>query len=253
MGAMQIFTASRADANKMVRMQIQALGDSALLVRLGDKIDEATHARVQAAARALDAGQLVSVSEIVPAYTTVTLYYSPIEAVAAGATETDIAGWLGDQVRTILAKVPDKVRLPAGRQLEIPICYDAEFAPDLEAVAHHAGLAPEEVIRLHGQGDFLVYLIGFAPGFPYMGGLPPSLAMPRRAAPRVRVAPGSVGIIGIQCCIYPIETPGGWNLIGRTPLRLYRPELEPPALLRTGDRVKFCAISRDEFENWGEP
>jgi inhibitor of KinA len=135
-----------------------------------------------------------------------------------------------------------------GRLVEIPICYEADFAPDLALVAQARGLAPEEIIRLHQATDFLVYMLGFAPGFPYLGGLPEKLAVPRRASPRPQVAPGSVGIIGTQCCIYPIETPGGWNLIGRTPLRLFRPELDPPVLLQPGDRVRFVAITRARFE-----
>ena len=233
-------------------MQIVPLGDSALLVQLGECIDEPTHALVQAAVQLLDADPPPSVGEVLPAYTTVTLLYSPVQAVAAGAPENDIAGWLAAQVSGRLAKLPDHPKPQLGRLLEIPICYDAAFAPDLEEVAQHTGIAREDIIRIHGRPEYRVHLIGFAPGFPYMGGLPAELAMPRRATPRIRVEPGAVGIIGSQCCIYPIETPGGWNLIGRTPLRLYRPEVNPPVLLRAGDRVKFCAITREEFENWRE-
>jgi len=233
-------------------MHIVPLGDSALLVRLGEHIDEATHARVQAAVQALDAAPLPSVGEIVPAYTTVTLFYNPVQAVGAGAPEADVPGWLAEQVRRRLGRMPADPKAPPGRRLEIPVCYDEPYSPDLAEVARQTGLAVDEVVRRHLQADFLVYLIGFAPGFPYMGGLPAALALPRRTAPRVRVDPGSVGIIGTQCCIYPIETPGGWNLIGRTPLRLYRPESNPPVLLRAGDRVKFCAITRAEFEEWRE-
>jgi inhibitor of KinA len=133
------------------------------------------------------------------------------------------------------------------------VCYDAGFAPDLGEVAACTGLTTEKIVALHQKTPFLVYLIGFAPGFPYMGGLPDALAVPRRAEPRKRVAPGSVGIIDGQCCIYPVETPGGWNLIGRTPLRLYRPEAEQPSLMQAGDRVRFHAITREEFENSREP
>jgi len=246
------FYCDRRETSQNAGMHIVPLGDTALLVQVGERIDEATHARVQAAVQMLEASALPSVVEIVPAYTTVTLFYNPVLAVAAGAPAADIAGWLAVQIDGRLAKLPDKVKPGPGRKLEIPICYDDDFGPDLAEIAAQTGIARDEIVRLHGQSEFLVYLIGFAPGFPYMGGLPPQLSMPRRAAPRVRVAPGSVGIIGIQCCIYPVETPGGWNLIGRTPLRLYRPEATPPALLRAGDRVKFCPISRDEFENWGE-
>lgn len=233
-------------------MVVEALGDSALLVRLGDRIDEGTHARIQLAVQLLESPPLAAVSEIVPAYTTVTIFYQPLQAIAAGAPEADIPGWLRGHVRTRLAKLPDRAKPVRGRQVEVPVCYDDDFAPDLGEVARHTGISAAEVIRRHQASDFLVYLVGFAPGFPYMGGLPAELAMPRRTTPRVRVPAGSIGIIGIQCCIYPIETPGGWNLIGRTPIRLYRPESETPVLLRAGDRVKFSAITRAEFEDWEE-
>jgi len=233
-------------------MQIMPLGDSALLVQLGERIDEPTHARVQAAAQAIESGQLPAVTEVVPAYTTLTVFYNPAQAVGTGAPEADVHGWLAEQVRKRLAGLPANPKVVSGRTVEVPICYDEAYAPDLADVSRQTGVSPEEVVRLHLQSEFLVYLIGFAPGFPYMGGLPAKLAMPRRATPRVRVDPGSVGIIGTQCCIYPIETPGGWNLIGRTPLRLYRPESSPPVLLRAGDRVRFSAITRAEFEEWRE-
>ncbi len=230
-------------------MRITPLGDSALLVQLGEHINESTHARVQAAWQALEANPLPSVWEIVGAYTTLTLFYQPAQAVAAGAPEGDVAGWLATGVKERLAKLNGKARARQGNSVELPICYAPEFAPDLAEVAQRTGLAPEEVVRRHQQSEFLVYLIGFAPGFPYMGGLPAELSMPRRAEPRTRVPAGSVGVIGTQCCIYPIETPGGWNLIGRTPARLFRTEADPPVLLRAGDRVKFRAISREEFDH----
>ena len=233
-------------------MEIVPLGDSALLVRLGDSIDERTHARVRAATQALETGRLPAVTEVVPAYTSVTLFYQPVLAVAAGAPEDGIVDWLGARVRERLEKLPARPAAPAGRTWEVPICYAPPHAPDLAEVAQATGLAPDEVTRRHAGAEYLVYLIGFAPGFPYMGGLPAALARPRRASPRARVAAGSVGIIGEQCCIYPVDTPGGWNLIGRTPLRLFRPEDERPSLLRAGDRVKFRAITAEEFAGWGQ-
>jgi inhibitor of KinA len=234
-------------------MEIAPLGDSALLVTVGDRIDEATHARVRAAVLALRAANLPSVTEIVPAYASLTVFYQPLQAVAECAPEADVVAWLSARVRERLAKLPSKPSLPAGRHWNVPVCYDVGFAPDLGEVAAQTGLTADQIIALHQKASFLVYLIGFAPGFPYMGGLPDALAMPRRTEPRRRVAPGSVGIIDAQCCIYPVETPGGWNLIGRTPLRLYRPEADQPSLLQAGDRVRFHAITREEFENWKEP
>jgi inhibitor of KinA len=234
-------------------MHLTPLGDSALIVQVGDHIDEATHARVQAVVAALEAEPLPAVTELVPAYTTVTLFYQPWSAVAAGAFPEDIPGWLGGIVAARLAKVPDAPKPRRGRLVEIPVCYDPEFAPDLPEIAQRAGLPSGKVIELHQEAEYLVYLVGFAPGFPYMGGLPAELAvMPRRAQPRTKVAPGSVGIVGAQCCIYPLATPGGWNLLGCTPRRLFDPQDNPPALLGAGDRVKFRAITREEFEQWRE-
>ncbi|MBI2516961.1 MAG: 5-oxoprolinase subunit PxpB [Opitutae bacterium] len=234
-------------------MHLTPLGDSALIVHVGDRIDEATHARVQAVMEKLEREPLPAVTELVPAYTTVTLFYNVPVAVAAGAPADGVVGWLGDRVAARLAEVPADVKPRRGRVVEVPVCYDTEFAPDLAEIAQRTGLAPEKVVELHQQADYLVYLVGFAPGFPYMGGLPAELAvMPRRATPRTKVAPGSVGIVGAQCCIYPLPTPGGWNLLGRTPRRLFDPQDDPPAVLRAGDRVKFRAITREEFEHWRE-
>jgi inhibitor of KinA len=227
-------------------MQITPLGDNALMVEVGDVINESTHHRVQKVWRALAAAPLPGVTELVPAYTTVTAFYDPAAAVQAGAPEDSIADWLGGKLRERI-KDPPKTDKFKGRTVEIPVCYDAEFGPDLGLVAKQAKLTPEEVIKRHAKPEYLVYLVGFAPGFPYLGGLPKELQTPRHAKPRMTVPPGSVGLGGEQTGIYPLATPGGWNLIGRTPVKLFRPTEEPPVLLRAGDRVKFKAITRAEF------
>lgn len=227
-------------------MPITPLGDMALQIEVGDTIDEQTHRRVQAVWRALAAAPLPGVVEIVPAYTTVTVYYDPALVVEAGAPEDAVVAWLGTRLEERL-KSPPKAGKEKPRLVEVPVCYDAEFAPDLALVAKHAGLKPEEVVLLHSAQQYLVYLIGFAPGFPYLGGLPKVLETPRRAKPRMAIPPGSVGIGGAQTGIYPLATPGGWNLIGRTPLRLFRPDEDPPVLLSAGDNVKFRPIDREEF------
>ncbi len=226
-------------------MRITPLGDTALIIEIGEKIDEATHHRVQAATRLLDAAKLPGVWEAVPAYTTVTLFYDPLKT--AAAADGDPVLWLSAKATDALAKLPRSVSGKGGRVVEIPVCYGGEFGPDLEEVAQRTGLAPEEVVRRHAAADFLVYVIGFAPGFPYMGGLPDELALPRRATPRTKVPPGSIGIVNDQTCIYPLATPGGWNLIGRTPTRMFRPQQDPPAFLQAGDRVRFRAITPEEF------
>lgn len=227
-------------------MQITPLGDHALMVELGDSINESTHRRVQAAWRALAAEKLPGVSEAVPAYTSVTLFYDPWQVVQAGAPEGEIVGWLSAKVRERL-KDPPKAAKAKPRAVEIPVCYGDTFGPDLARVAALAKLSPEEIIKRHAKATYMVYLIGFAPGFPYLGGLPKELATPRHAKPRMEVPAGSVGIAGEQTGIYPQVTPGGWNLIGATPLRLFQPESNPPALLRAGDEVTFKPITPDEF------
>lgn len=227
-------------------MQITPLGDTALMLVCGDVVDESVYRRVHAAWRTLQAEPLPAVTELVPAYTTVTLFYDPTVAVQEGAAETGIIDWLTAKVRERL-KNPPKTEKSKPRSIEIPICYGGEFGPDLGQVAKHAKLSPEEVIKRHGKADYVVYLIGFAPGFPYLGGLPDELNTPRHAKPRMNVAPGSVGIAGNQTGIYPLGTPGGWNLIGRTPLKLFVPARNPPVLLCAGDRVKFRTISSEEF------
>ncbi len=228
-------------------MQIIPLGDTALLVELGGAIDEPTHRRVQAVWQALAAQPLPGVTEVVTAYTSVTIFYEPLQAVKAGAPESGIAEWLGAIARERI-KNPPKIEKNKGRTVEIPVCYGGEFGPDMSLVAKQASLSEEEVIKRHCKADYLVYLIGFAPGFPYLGGLPKELAIPRHPKPRMMVPTGSVGIAGIQTGIYPLATPGGWNLIGRTPLRLFQPAEDPPVLLHAGDRVKFRAISQEEFD-----
>ena len=228
-------------------MRFTPLGDNALMLEVGDVIDEPTHRRVQEAWRALAAAPLPGVTELVPAYTTVTLFYDPLLAVQAGAPEAGIADWLAGQVEERLEHPPklDKVK---PRTVEIPVCYGGEFGPDLGFVAKQAKMTPDEVIKRHSKPEYLVYLVGFAPGFPYLGGLPKELETPRHAKPRMSVPPGSVGIGGAQTGIYPLATPGGWNLIGRTPEKIFRPADNPPVLLRAGDRVKFRAITPAEFD-----
>jgi inhibitor of KinA len=233
-------------------MQITPLGDSALLVELGDSINESTHRRVQSAWRALAAEPVPGVSETVPAYTTVTVFYDPWRVVQAGAPEGEIVSWLTSLIRERI-KNPPKTTKAKSRVVEIPVCYGGEFGPDLLRVATQAKLSPEAVVKKHSAAKYLVYLIGFAPGFPYLGGLPKELITPRHAKPRMAVPAGSVGIGGEQTGIYPQSTPGGWNLIGRTPLRLFQPETNPPAVLQAGDEVKFRAITAEGFAKLQAP
>jgi inhibitor of KinA len=227
-------------------MQITPLGDSALMLVLGDAINPSTQRQVQAAWRALAAEPLPGVSEVTPAYTTVTVFYEARRVVEAGAPEDEIVAWLSERVRERLKNPPKSAKVKP-RQVEIPVCYGGEFGPDLGRVAAQAKLFPDEVVKRHSRAKYLVHLIGFAPGFPYLGGLPKELITPRHAKPRMAVPVGSVAIGGEQTGIYPQSTPGGWNLIGRTPWRLFRPEQNPPVLLQAGDEVTFRPVTVAEF------
>jgi inhibitor of KinA len=142
----------------------------------------------------------------------------------------------------------DDVELPPGRLVEIPVCYGGELGEDLEEVARRHGLTPEEFATIHASTDYRVYLLGFVPGFAYLGNLDSRIATPRRDTPRPHVPAGSVAIGGDQTGVYPLETPGGWHLVGRTPVRMFTPETEPPCLLGAGDSVRFVPISRAEFD-----
>lgn len=233
-------------------MQITPLGDSALVLTLGDRMGDATHRQVQSAWRALAAEPLPGVSEVTPAYTTVTVFFDAWRAVEAGAPEDAVVEWLTERVRERLKNPPKAAKAGKPRAIEIPVCYGGEHGQDLARVAAQARVFPDEVVKRHSGAKYVVHLIGFAPGFPYLGGLPPELATPRHAKPRMAVPAGSVAIGGEQTGIYPQVTPGGWNIIGCTPLRLFRATDEPPSLLRAGDEVRFKPVSPDEFKRLQE-
>ena len=145
-----------------------------------------------------------------------------------------------------------KLTLPDRDLIEIPVCYAADLALDIDDVARHAQLTVKEVIRRHSAPEYRVQCVGFTPGFPFLSGLPVELSTPRRASPRSKVPAGSVAIGGAQTGIYPLQSPGGWNIIGRTPLALFDVRRDPPVLLQAGDRVRLCPISREEFDSWKE-
>lgn len=218
------------------------LSDRALTVHLGNQIDTPTFQAVRALSRQLEATPPMGMIEFVPAFTTVSIYYNPLRT--SGAELTSLI--------TDLVTVRDAAIDSQPRVIEIPVCYGGEFGSDLEFVAKHAKLAPQEVIEIHAGADYLVHLIGFALGFPYLGGMSPKIAAPRRSSPRLTIPAGSVGIAGDQTGIYPLETPGGWQLIGRTPLALFRPQQEPPTLLQAGDIVRFRPITPEQFRELAE-
>ncbi|HEY8682666.1 MAG TPA: 5-oxoprolinase subunit PxpB [Rhodanobacter sp.] len=223
------------------RIQFEALAEDALLLRFGDAIDADLNARVHSAAACLR--RHLPALECVPAYASLLLRFDPL-------AWRDHDGRLPHQrVQAAACKAlsEDAPAIPAQRELVIPVCYGGEFGPDLAEVAIHCGVDTDTAITLHTAADYRVAMLGFAPGFPYLLGLDPQLAVPRRADPRQRVPAGSVAIGGSQTGIYPDALPGGWQLIGRTPLRLFDVAASPPSLLAAGDRVRFRAIDEATF------
>lgn len=215
------------------------LGDSTLLVIFGDDADPATNELVRRAAALLEDSPPHGSVEIVPAINSLAIAYDPLVVRHLELTR---------EVSALLQARSDADVLPPGRTVEIPVVYGGDFGPDLQDVAAHNGLSEEEVIAIHAEPGYLVYMIGFTPGFPYLGGMSERIATPRLASPRPAVPSGSVGIAGSQTGVYPQATPGGWRLIGRTPLALFDPAGDPPALLAGGDKVRFRPIAPDAYE-----
>lgn len=207
------------------------LGDGAILITLGDSIDRAVNRRVHACVGILEKASLPDVIEIVPAYSSLAVLYE--------ARSTDSADLIARLKNVVGTLIPDDAATDDGPVVTIPVTYDG---PDLEAVADATRLSVTEVVARHIAAEYRVYMIGFAPGFAYLGELDPALHLPRHARPRTRVPRGSVGIAGAQTAVYPHETPGGWHLVGRTELSLFDARQNHPSLLRAGDRVRFERI-----------
>ena len=212
---------------------------------LGPSADDATAQRVASLAAALELDRPAYVTDLVPAFTTVAVFYDP-HAVPTSRSYPSPQAVVEQWLRRIAAQ-SESTHASSGREVVVPVCYGGEFGPDLEAVAAHTGLSGDEVVRRHSSASYAVRAVGFTPGFPYLAGLPAELHVPRRSTPRVSVPAGSVGIGGAQAGVYPLASPGGWNLIGRTPLRLFDAFADEPALIRPGDRVRFQPITAEEF------
>lgn len=218
--------------------KILPAGDQALVVEFGQTISEELNRKVQILNQEIIDRKIEGIVETVPTFRSLLVTYDP--AVVSF-----------QKIKRMLETIPADMD-PLGRQghrvVEIPVCYGGEFGEDLPDVAAHAGLSEEEVIRLHSAKEYNIYMLGFLPGFPYLGGLDPRLHTPRLANPRTKIPAGSVGIGGEQTGIYPLDSPGGWRLIGRTPLKLYDPDREEPFLYQAGDYIRFVPITREEYE-----
>ena len=225
-------------------------GDHAVVIQLGNSIQQETHERVKAVTHLFENQPPDWLVEYIPAFTTVTLYYDPMRIIESHKPFQHTSPYtvVCSEIEHMLSRLTLAEKVDA-RIIDIPVCYVGDFGPDLEEVANHHRMSTKEIIEKHSNGDYLVYMIGFAPGFPYIGGMSPEIATPRKKSPRLKIPAGSVGIAGEQTGVYPIETPGGWQLIGRTPLNLFRPDNdESPSLLRAGDRIRFKPISLEEYK-----
>jgi inhibitor of KinA len=209
-------------------------GDRGLVVEFGDRIDPALNRRVRDLFVALDSAKVDGVVELVPTYRSLLVEFDPLRLPHEALVETV------EKTLERLAHVP----APEPRTLEVPTVYGGEYGPDLAFVASHNGLTEDEVVRLHSGTHYLVYMMGFSPGFPYLGGMSERIATPRLKTPRTVIPAGSVGIAQAQTGIYPVESPGGWQLIGRTPLQLFDAARQPPVLVEAGDSIRFVPVPR---------
>jgi len=224
-------------AGKITKVRFLSAGDRALVVEFGDRVDRKLSEDVLRLNATVRSWALEGVIETIPTFRSLMIHFDPFvisREKLEHTIERVLGGDSGSQIDT--------------RLWRIPVCYEAEFAPDLAEVAQLAGCSPSDVVVLHSGTIYHVYMMGFLPGFPYMGDLPPKLALPRRADPRLRVPPGSISIATSLTAIYPYESPGGWHLIGATPIRLFDLDRPSPALLAPGDAVLFQPVDRAHYE-----
>jgi KipI family sensor histidine kinase inhibitor len=224
----------------VISYRVVPAGDSALLVEFEERIDPVVNARAIALADAVQAAGLPGVRDVVPTFRSVAVYFDPVH--------TNGAALLACIDRH--AQAPSAPAAAAREPIRIPVCYGGEAGPDLAGVAAFAGMSEDDVVIAHTSQAYRVFMLGFVPGFAYLGIVDERIAIPRLTTPRVRVPAGSVGIAGVQTGIYPADTPGGWRLIGRTPIKPFDPERADPFLMKAGDAVQFYPIDRGEYDRW---
>lgn len=221
-------------------MRILVQGEGGIVVEVGDTIDDAVNARVHALAAAIRTRLRGSGLEVVPSYCSLLVLHDPVRTPRAGLVR---------QLRALAANIGETPLAVSGRVVRLPVCYGGPHGPDLDEMVRLTGLAAEAVVALHTAPLYRVHLLGFTPGFPYLGGLDPALNVPRLEVPRSRIPAGSVAVGGGQTGVYPVDSPGGWRLVGRTPFRLFDPRLSQPFLLAAGDGLRFVPIGREAFES----
>jgi len=222
----------------MADVKFLLTGDTSLTVEFGNEISEAINTQIRAFNIALQNSKIPGIVETVPTYRSLMIHYDP---------GVILYKPLVSKLQALLGQL-DKIEIPPSEVLEIPVLYGGEMGPDLDFVAQNSGKTPEEVIKIHTSTEYLIYMLGFTPGFTYLGGMSDEIATPRLKTPRVKIPAGSVGIAGSQTGVYPIDSPGGWQLIGRTPVRMYDPDRETPILPQAGQYIKFYPITQKEYD-----
>ena len=217
--------------------KILTAGDSSVLIEFGNEINPETNRRIAATVQLIRDQQIEGIVDMIPTYCALLINYDP-RVIRYDPLVARLEGLL-------------KIEVKAGEQkkrvYEIPVCYGGKYGPDLGVIAEHAGLSEEEVVRIHSSSDYLIYMLGFLPGFTYLGGLDERIHTPRLKTPRVRIEAGSVGIGGSQTGIYPLDSPGGWNLMGKTPVKTYDPDREVPILVQAGEYIRFVPVDEEEY------
>ena len=238
---MKAYRFSENEVNcQMQNIKMLNAGEQGLVIEFGQAIDEKINVKVAKLTKLINETKLEGIIEVVPTYRSLLVYFEPL--ILSRKT-------LIDKVNTMLSEVDNLTTQQKGRIVHIPVCYvKNDFAPDIDFVAKHNNLDVEEVINLHTKPDYLVYMLGFMAGFPYLGGMSEKIITPRLATPRTKIPAGSVGIADRQTGIYPVESPGGWQLIGRTPVLVYNPQLDNPFLFKAGDYLRFESITEREYE-----
>ena len=227
-------------------MKFSALGDQAVVVTFGEKIDLDIYESVQNLHRLLKGNPFLGMVECVPSFTSLTVYYDVYKLWRENERKVVPYEFVCEYMKRLFSHNQNKTQKQYDC-ISIPVCYGGKYGPDLEEVAAYHGLCASEVIRLHSEVTYFVYMLGFTPGFPYLGGMPKELETPRKQTPRLQITPGSVGIGGSQTGIYPLETPGGWNIIGRTPIALFQPNEEKPTYVQSGMYLRFIPITEEEY------
>ncbi|MCD8363027.1 MAG: 5-oxoprolinase subunit PxpB [Lachnospiraceae bacterium] len=222
----------------MQNIKIVAAGDSSILIEFGSEINPEINRKITSTVQLIRAQQIEGIVDMIPAFCSLLINYDP-RIITYDRIQSRMAE---------LVKMDVKASAQKKKVFEIPVCYGGDFGPDIENIAANAGLSVEEVIKIHSSSDYLIYMLGFLPGFCYLGGLDERIHTPRLANPRVKIPAGSVGIGGSQTGIYPLDSPGGWQLMGLTPVKTYDPDRETPILLEAGDYIRFVPIDREEFD-----